>query len=219
MNNNDKLILNTALLRKESEFRTKSCLVEKAIAVSHGEFEYLKSHPLRENDLIAEHSEMMFCDCDEVYHCLLIYDKENGDGLLIESEGASYARYAQYIPRARELVERQRSPEISLTNSENRLLNLLSEAAERIANAVRYGYKDFTLDDVLQDLDCNFNEVKEMMTHAVAQKLSKMDGISSVEVSNLEIPFQPDLTVIMKEETEDMTADIEETMSIGGLSL
>lgn len=219
MNNNDKLILNTALIRKESEFRTKSCLVEKAIAVSHGEFEYLKSHPLRENDLIAEHSEMMFCDCDEVYHCLLIYDKENGDGLLIESEGASYARYAQYIPRARELVERQRSPEISLTNSENRLLNLLSEAAERIANAVRYGYKDFTLDDVLQDLDCNFNEVKEMMTHAVAQKLSKMDGISSVEVSNLEIPFQPDLTVIMKEETEDMTADIEETMSIGGLSL
>ena len=153
MNNNDKLILNTALLRKESEFRTKSCLVEKAIAVSHGEFEYLKSHPLRENDLIAEHSEMMFCDCDEVYHCLLIYDQEQGDGLLIESEGMAYARYAQYIPKAKELVDRQQSHEISLTNSENRLLNLLSEVTERIANAVRYGYKDFTLDDVLQDLN------------------------------------------------------------------
>lgn len=219
MNNNDKLILNTALLRKESEFRTKSCLVEKAIAVSHGEFEYLKSHPLRENDLIAEHSEMMFCDCDGVYHCLLIYDEEQGDGLIIESEGFSYARYAQYISKARELVERQRSPEISLTNSENRLLNLLSEAAERIANAVRYGYKDFTLDDVLQDLNCDFNEVKEMMTHAVAQKLSQMDGIASVEVSNLDIPYQPDMTVNTKEEIEDMTADIKETMSIGGLSL
>ena len=96
---------------------------------------------------------------------------------------------------------------------------MLSEAAERIANAVRYGYKDFTLDDVLQDLNCDFNEVKEMMVHAVAQKLSQMDGIASVEVSNLDIPYQPDLTVIMKEETEDMTADIEETMSIGGLSL
>ena len=58
-----------------------------------------------------------------------------------------------------------------------------------------------------------------MMIHAVAQKLSKMDGISLVEVSNLEIPFQPDLTVIMKEETEDMTADTEESMSISGLSL
>ena len=219
MNNNDKLILNTALLRKESEFRTKSCMVEKAIAVSHAEFDDLKRHPLRDNKMIAENAELMYCDRDDNYHCLLIYDEEQGDGLLIESEGFSYARYAQYIPRARELVERQRSPEISLTNSENRLLNLLSEAAERIANAVRYGYKDFTLDDVLQDLNCDFNEVKEMMVHAVAQNLSQMDGIASVEVSNLDIPYQPDLTVIMKEETEDMTADIEETMSIGGLSL
>ena len=91
--------------------------------------------------------------------------------------------------------------------------------ADRIANVVRNGYRDFTIDDVLQDLDCDFNEVKEMMIHAVAQKLSKMDGISLVEVSNLEIPFQPDLTVIMKEETEDMTADTEESMSISGLSL
>ena len=213
MNNNDKLILNTALFRKESEFRTKSCLVEKAIAVSHGEFEYLKSHPLRENDLIAEHSEMMFCDCDGVYHCLLIYDKENGDGLLIESEGFSYARYAQYIPKARELVERQRSPEISLTNSENRLLNLLSKAAERIANAVRYGYKDFTLDDVLQDLNCDFNEVKEMMTHAVAQKLSQMDGIASVEVSNLDIPYQPDISVKM-ENSEELSEEPEISMTM-----
>ena len=101
----EKLIITADLLRKESEFRTKSCLVEKAIAVSHGEFEYLKSHPLRDNDLITEHSEMMFCDGDGIYHCLLIYDKEHGDGMLIESEGASYARYAQYIPRAMEIVE------------------------------------------------------------------------------------------------------------------
>lgn len=217
MNNNDKLILNTALLRKESEFRTKPCVVEKSIAVSHGEFEYLKSHPLRENDLIAEHSEMMFCD--GVYHCLLIYDKENGDGLLIESEGFSYARYAQYIPRAKELVESHQNPEISLTDGEKKLCGLLNEMADRIAIFVRHGYRDFTIDDVLQELDCDFDDVKKMMTHAVAQKLSQMDGIASVEVSNLDIPFQPDLTVIMKEETEDMTADIEETMSIGGLSL
>jgi len=58
-----------------------------------------------------------------------------------------------------------------------------------------------------------------MITHAVAQKLSKIDGISSVEVSNLKIPFQPELTVVTKEETEDMYADIDESMSISGLSL
>ena len=215
----DKLMISAALLRKESEFRTKSCVVEKAIAVSHAEFDDLKRHPLRDNMLIAKNADLMYCDSDDNYHCLLIYDEEQGDGLLIESEGTSYARYAQYIPKAKELVEGHQNPEITLTNSEKKLCNLLDEIADRIVNAVRHGYRDFTIDDVLQDLDCNFNEVKEMMTYAVAQKLSKMDGISSVEVSNLDIPFQPDLTVSTKKETEDMSVDMEESMSISDLSL
>lgn len=219
MNNDNKLMISTALVRKESEFRTKSCVVEKAIAVNHAEFENLKNHPLRDNDIIAENTDLMYCDSDDIYHCLLIYDDEWGDGMLIESEGTAYARYAQYISGAKELVEIHQNSEISLTDGEKKLCSLLNEMADRIANAVRHRYRDFTIDDVLQDLDCNFNEVKEMMTHAIAQKLSKMDGISSVEVSNLDIPFQPDLTVITKEETEDMTADTEESISISGLSL
>ena len=209
----EKLIINTNLLRKESEFRTSSCVVEKAIAVSHAEFDDLKRHPLRDHRLIAESADLMYCDKEGNYHCLLIYDQEQGDGLLIESEGTSYARYAQYIPRASELVERQRSPEISLTNSERNLLNLLGEMAERIANAVHHGYMDFTIDDVLQDLDCDFNEVKEIMTHAVAQKLSTMDGIGSVEVSNLDIPFQPDISVKI-ESSEELSEEPEISMTM-----
>ena len=102
---NEKLMINTSLVRKESEFRTKSCVVEKAIAVSHAEFDDLKRHPLRDNKLIAKNADLMYCDRNDNYHCLLIYDEEKGDGLLIESEGAAYARYAQYISEAKELVE------------------------------------------------------------------------------------------------------------------
>lgn len=213
MNNDNKLMINAALLRKESEFRTKTCVVEKAIAVPHAEFDELKRHPLRDYRLIAENADLMYCDNEGNYHCILIYDQEQGDGLLIESEGMAYARYAQYIPRAMELVERQQSPEISLTNSENRLINLLGEMAERIANSVQHGYRDFTIDDVLQDLDCDFNEVKDMMTNAVAQKLSIMDGIGSVEVSNLDIPFQPDISVKI-ENDEDLTEETEIEMTM-----
>ena len=102
---NDKLMINTNLLRKESEFRTKSCIVEKTVAVSHAEFENLKRHPLQDNALIAENADIMYCDSDDNYHCLLVYDKVQGDGLLIESEGSSYLRYAQYIPNAKLLYE------------------------------------------------------------------------------------------------------------------
>lgn len=47
----------------------------------------------------------MRCDSDNNYHCLLIYDEEQGDGMLIESEGAAYARYSQYVPNAKLLYE------------------------------------------------------------------------------------------------------------------
>ena len=209
----EKMIINANLIRKESEFRTKSCVVEKAIAVSHAEFDDLKRHPLRDNELIAENVELMYCDRDDNYHCLLIYDEEQGDGLLIESEGTSYARYAQYIPRAKELVESHQNPEISLTNGEKKLLNLLGEMADRIVNDVCHGYRDFTINDVLKELDCDFNEVKEMMTHAFAQKLSSMDGISSVEVSNLNVPFQPDISVEM-ENIEELSGEPEISMTM-----
>ena len=72
----EKLIISTNLIRKESGFRTRSCVVEKAIAVSHAEFDDLKRHPLRDNRLIAENADLMYCDKEGNYHCLLIYDQE-----------------------------------------------------------------------------------------------------------------------------------------------
>lgn len=83
---NEKLVINANLLRKEPGFGTRVCVVEKAEAVTHDKFERLKRHPMQDNDLIAENIDLMFCDINNEYHCLLIYDEDQGDGLLIESE-------------------------------------------------------------------------------------------------------------------------------------
>ena len=200
---NEKLIINTNLLRKESEFKTKSCAVEKAIAVSHAEFENLKRHPLQDNNLIAENTDLMYCDSDDIYHCLLIYDEEQGDGLLIESEGSSYLRYAQYIPKARNLVERHQDPEIQLTNGERKLHELLNETAERIAIFAKLGYSEFSLDDVLDDLGCDFDEVKKMLVEAASEILNERKNIQSVKIHDLDVPFQPDISIEIKEENSE----------------
>lgn len=47
----------------------------------------------------------MYRDSQGRIHCLLVYDDESGDGLLINSEGSSYARYSQYIPCAKMIVD------------------------------------------------------------------------------------------------------------------
>lgn len=72
--------------------------------VSTEEFERLKHAPMCNNDLISENLNSMWYG-NGVHHCLLIYDKQQGDGLLIESEGAPYARHAQFIPNAKLLYE------------------------------------------------------------------------------------------------------------------
>ena len=64
---NEKLIINTNLLHKESEFRPKKCIVEKSIEISHAEFDELKRHPLRDNALISENVDLMYCDKDGDY--------------------------------------------------------------------------------------------------------------------------------------------------------
>lgn len=210
----EKLIINTNLLYKESEFRTKSCVVEKAVAVSHSEFENLKRHPLRDNRLIAENVDMMYCDSDDKYLCLLVYDEEQGDGLLIESEGTAYARYSQYIPMAKELVEIHQNPVISLTNGEKKLHELLSETAERIAIFARLDYSEFSLDDVLEDLGGNFDDVKKMLVEATAEMLNERNDIRSVKINDLDIPFQPDIKVEAESVNEDLSEETEMNMTM-----
>ena len=206
---NNKLVINTNLLRKESEFKTYTCVVEKAVPVSTEEFERLKHAPMCNNDLISENLNSMWYG-NGVHHCLLIYDDKNGDGLVIESEGSKFARYAQYIPKARELVERHQNPEIQLTNGERKLHELLNETAERIAIFAKLGYSEFSLYDVLDDLGCDFDEVKKMLVEAAAEILNERKNIQSVKIHDLDVPFQPDILVEIKEENsecEDMSEE------------
>ncbi len=110
----DKLVLNTSLERKPTELAVKGCIIEKAIPVSHRKFEAITKAPLRDEPLIAENKDIMYFDSKyNMYHCLLIYDKDFGDGIVVESEGSDYARYAQYVPQAKTIYEQYRATHLN----------------------------------------------------------------------------------------------------------
>lgn len=99
------MILNLPYLeRKAISFTTHEYVVEKALPVSNYRFRQITADPMQGHQEIQDNIDNMYYDGHQ-YHCLLIYDKENGDGLLVESEGYSYARYAQYIPQAKLIWE------------------------------------------------------------------------------------------------------------------
>lgn len=63
-------------------------------------FEEMLRYPMTNQDFLKENLETMYQDGNGAYHCLLVTGTGRADGLLVESEGFCYARYAAYVPRA-----------------------------------------------------------------------------------------------------------------------
>ena len=101
----DKLILNANMICKSSGFKPQKCAVEKVIEVSHEEFQHFIEAPTLSNYYLPQYKNLMGF-YDDTHHGVLFVNEENGDGLLVNSEGADYARYSQYIPNAREIIQR-----------------------------------------------------------------------------------------------------------------
>ena len=100
-----------------------------------------------------------------------------------------------------------------IPTSEKKLLDVISKAADRIATFAHLGQREFTIEDVLSELDCDLHDIKRLIRDSAAEILKEKSDISTVVVSDLDLPFQPDITVTIKEE-QDMTAD----EGISGLS-
>ena len=73
-------------------------IIEKTITIDSDLFECFIMDPLSDYDFIKEHLELMYCDENEVFHCILVTSDEHDFGILVESEGYHYARYAAFIP-------------------------------------------------------------------------------------------------------------------------
>ena len=217
----DKLVIRTTLNYNANFYEPADCIVEKAIAIPHEEYDALINITDSCYGFIAENQDCMYYDKDNNNHCILIYDDTSGDGVIINADGCNYPKYSAFVPHAKAMLEQHELEQSGLktvnapiTESEKRLLDIISGAADRIATFAHLGHKDFTIEDVLKDLDCDFEDIKGMIRDSAAELLRANPDISSVEVCSLDIPFQPEL-IVKTEEIQDMTADED----IGGLSL
>lgn len=84
--------------RKPSDFDLRSFEVSKTIRLPAEVFEDVLKNPQRDYSFIQENIAQMHCDSSGVYHCLLLTGEGKNDGLLVESEGYGYCRYASYVP-------------------------------------------------------------------------------------------------------------------------
>ena len=95
--------MKTTFIRKATAnelIPTDEFVIEKTIVIDKDLFNCFLHRPLDDYDFIKENREHMFCDKDEIYHCIFVTSDSHDFGILVESEGYHYARYAAYLPKA-----------------------------------------------------------------------------------------------------------------------
>ena len=109
------LELNAIFHRKEINLDSVRCVVEKVIPLTGPRFDTFAAGMLRDYDFISENVDLMRQDSYGVMHCLLVTGAEREDGILVQSEGANYARYAALVPHVHSIIAAQsRSPALAL---------------------------------------------------------------------------------------------------------
>ena len=105
--NGSGIFTSAQLLRKEACLRTDPCKVEAVVTLPSDEFNEFKNHLYESRAFIEAHNNIMYQDRDGLNHCILVLGEGESDGILIESEGSTYARYSALLPNGRDFMEKQ----------------------------------------------------------------------------------------------------------------
>lgn len=169
----DKLILNANMIRKADRFIPKKCTVEKVIEVSDSEFKKFIENPMKRNYYLPQYKDLMGY-YDDSYHGVLFVNMENGDGLLVNSEGYDYARYSQYIPNASDLIQ-QHEQTAALDALKTHMDNCIDKWLEKCGGESKF---DIPLTDLINDVDFG-----EFFTEYASERLSDDPRIESCELT------------------------------------
>ena len=106
------MIVNASLNRKDPEALTERCDILDAVELSPEEFSYFKTHLMDNYDFLDAFNDSCQPRQDSALDCLLVLCRDSQDGILVDTEGSSYARYSSYLPGARNLWNQIRYPEM-----------------------------------------------------------------------------------------------------------
>lgn len=189
------------------DFRFRKAKVEKKVCLPEREFEEFLRNPLDEMSCIRENMNLMHEDWKGIYHCLLITGEGRRDGVLVESEGYRYARYASYVPDAAALEYE------SLSEFGARLSRLADQIVlEGIRNTTD-GNRSFSFDEIRDrsGLCLSRNpELAELLTDMIAERTE----VSLVNIGDdcLSLCFYPDHCPVcpggQRDETGQTLADL-----------
>jgi len=115
--------------RKEVDIAPTDCVIDKVIRLSEAEFDFFSKNLMRDWDFIRDNPIDTIFDKDGRTHCLLVVAEGRRDGILVNAEGSSYARYSAFMPNVEDLLTVGRYPALAELNKK------LTDVVEHIAQS------------------------------------------------------------------------------------
>ena len=97
------MILKADFRCKQVALEVEACVVEKVVELSTAEFDQFCRSMLEKYPFIREARASLHYD-DGMRHGFLVLGVGRNDGILVDTQGADYARYSAFIPNARSLL-------------------------------------------------------------------------------------------------------------------
>ena len=183
--------------RKEVCFEPSECEIEKVIHLSDSDFARFQQTLLDNYDFLREHAELMRVE-EGVTHCLLVVGETFEDGILVNSEGSDYARYAAYFPNAKSFLLTQGQTQ-QVVQAEAPAESAAPSAVGGVSAALlAYGEKMNRLVDlaIFQALECH-----DQSTYIISP--------SELQDTSVRDPFDVELFIAMlKERPEIVDMDV-----------
>lgn len=107
------MIIETRLQHKPASMDIQRCNIVGTEYVTDGMFQVLKSGTLGDCTFLEKWAGKLRARPDGLTDCLLVLTNKSDDGIVIDSEGYSYPRYAAFIPDAKLLHALDRHPVMS----------------------------------------------------------------------------------------------------------
>ena len=106
------MILKADFRCKQVAPEVEACVVEKVVELSTVEFDQFCRSMLEKYPFIREARALLHYD-DGMRHGFLVLGVGRNDGILVDTQGADYARYSAFIPNARSLL----TPDVAIDRS------------------------------------------------------------------------------------------------------
>ena len=86
------------------------CEIRKVVILTDGAYRYFKNHLTEDYPFLRENGDQMGYD-KGIRQCLLVMGESSEDGVLVDSSGYGYARYAAHVPAARLILQNEQMAE------------------------------------------------------------------------------------------------------------